>query len=98
MDLNHCLTLRRKARTALRNYIVNNALSIQQEFKIKIPLTIKNMSGTNFANWVFENSHIFMSKRDENINNHELIDLVADFICCINNVTIAESCKEIDIV
>ena len=97
MDLNHCLTLRRKARSALRNYIVNNALSIQKEFKISIPQTIKNMSGTNFSNWVLENSDIIMSKRDENLNNYELIELVADFICCFNNVTIAESCKELDI-
>lgn len=91
MDLNHCLTLRRKARTALRNYIVNNFYSIQQEFKIDIPQTVKNMSGANFSNWIFENSHVFMEKRNEELDNFELIDLVADFICCSNNVTIAES-------
>lgn len=91
MDLNHCLTLRRKARTTLRNYIVQNLISIQEEFQIQIPQTIKNMSGTNFSNWIFENSDVFISRRNEDLDNFELIELVADFICCVNNVTIAES-------
>ena len=95
MDLTSCLAKRRQARTVLRNYIVENISSIQEEFDLEIPQTIKNMSGETFTDFILSHSKQILSKRYKVIENYELIDLLADFICCVNNVSIAECINSI---
>lgn len=92
-DLTSCLMKRRKARTALRNYVVAHAEEIEIEFCVIIPENVKNISGINFGNWVMKNAHVFMTQRD-NALFIEFLELVSDFICCENNVTIAESLEK----
>lgn len=91
MNLQGCLARRSKARKELRRYIFENLEEIQKEFDIEIPKNIKNISGEAFCAWVFNNAKVFLDKRyDEDLMFYEIIDLVADFICCENNVTLAD--------
>ncbi|MBO5954486.1 MAG: hypothetical protein J6Q13_00775 [Clostridia bacterium] len=92
MNLQGCLSRRSTARKMLRNYIVENKEELEIEFGVEIPDCLKNMSGDAFSEWVFNNAKVFLDKRyDEDCMFHEIIDLVADLICCENNVTLAES-------
>ena len=92
MNLNGCLERRSRARKILRNYLVENKDEIIVAFKVDIPNCLKNISGDAFSEWVFNNSKLFLNKRyDEELCFHEVIDMVADLICCENNVTLAQS-------
>ena len=94
MDLTYCKSQRRKARANLRNYLVANLDSVLEEFDLE-PISkneMKNMSAINFSNWVMNNAQdIFKKRNSEDLINYDIIELVAEFICCENNVTIAES-------
>lgn len=92
MNLQGCLSRRSNARKMLKRYIVENREELEIEFQIEIPKCLNNMSGDAFSEWVFNNAKVFLNKRfDEECMFHEIIDLVTDFICCENNVTLAES-------
>lgn len=95
MNLQGCLSRRSEARKELRKYIIENAKEIQEMFNIEIPTNLKNMSGDAFSEWVFNNATIFLQKRYEDDEYSEVIDMVADLICCENNVTLAE-CVNVD--
>ncbi len=90
MNLTNCLCQRRMARTTLRNYIVENKVSIEDELNILIPETIKQMPSEEFSNWIFKIASKIFKIKDEIIENLELVDLLADFVCCENNVNIAK--------
>ena len=51
----YILNKRRKARTELRNYMAHNQIEIQNTFKVKVPLTIVNMSNGKFEKWIYQN-------------------------------------------
>lgn len=93
MDITFYKSQRRRARTALRNYIVERKSQIEAEFDINLPdkKEIKQMSGSQFGAWVMTIAHVIFARRNDDLENYELIDLLSDFVCCENNVTIAES-------
>lgn len=91
MNLQGCLSRRSYARKTLKRYIIENRKELETEFEIEIPQNIKEFTSEEFSNWIFENAETFLRKRyDEDLMFHEIIDLVADFICCENNVSLAE--------
>lgn len=92
MNLQGCLSRRSNARKMLKRYIIENKEEIEREFQIEIPEGLSNLSGDAFSEWVFNNAQVFLDKRfEEDLEYYEVIDLVADLICCENNVTLAES-------
>ena len=91
MNLQGCLSRRSNARKMLKRYIIENKDDIEKEFKIEIPNNIINMSGDAFSAWIFVNLKVFLDKRYEEGDYVEIIDMVADLICCENNVVLAES-------
>lgn len=92
MNLQGCLSRRSNARKMLKRYIIENKEEIEKEFQIEIPEVLTNLSGDAFSEWVFNNAKVFLNKRyEEDLEYYEVIDLVADLICCENNVTLAES-------
>ncbi len=99
MDLTYCKSQRRKARTVLRNYIVDNLDCILQDFKIE-PITkneIKNMSSNCFESWIFNNLKVFLKEKDnEDLYYYDFYDFISEFIAAENNVTLAECVRELD--
>ena len=98
MDLTYCKSQRRRARTLLRNYIVANRSFLVEELELDLPESqeIKQMSSNCFSAWVMKNLNTFLNKRNQKTLYCEFFDLLEDFICCDNNVTIAESVISLD--
>ena len=90
MDLTYCKSQRRKARTALRNYILMSHSEIRRDYGIVLPIEsqLKNMKSDKFDTW-------FISVVDKFNKNREidetLTNLVEEYICSLNNVQIAET-------
>ena len=90
MDLTYCKSQRRKARTALRNYLISFKSEIRRDFGINLPIEsqLKNMKSDKFDMW-------FTSVVDKFNKNKEidqtLTDLIEEYISSLNNVQIAET-------
>lgn len=78
---------RRRARTALRNYFVNNSKQVEEEYQIEIPANIKNLSGEEFSNWLKTVRRTLLSKN----NSSELYLLIAQYSCACTNLRTAEN-------
>lgn len=88
MDLTFCKSERRKARTALRNYMVLFRDEIVNDYKINLPTQkeIRQMHSGDFDVWFNMISDDLKNKEIDIVLN-ELID---NYICCVNNVATAE--------
>ncbi len=89
MDLTYCKSQRRKARTALRNYLVSFKSEIREEFNVVMPIEeqLKNMSSEKFDIWFASVVDLFAQKKEV---DYVLTELIDEYLCCVNNVEIAE--------
>ncbi len=90
MDLTYCKSQRRKARTALRNYLIMLKSEIRRDYNISLPIDsqLKNMSGEKFDEWFASVMSVFLENKENDITLTELID---EYLCSMNNVAIAEA-------
>ena len=85
--VNYWKSERRRARTALRNYIVNNIEELEQDYGIIVPENIKNLSGEEFSKWIKKIENKILEKKQQN----ELYDLLIDYHCACTNVATVEN-------
>lgn len=78
---------RRRARTALRNYIVANVEKLEKEYAIIVPENIKNFSGEELAKWIKKIEYKIL----QNKKSSDLYDLLIDYHCACTNVATAEN-------
>ena len=97
MDLTYCKSQRRKARTALRNYLVSFKSEIRQEFNIVLPIEsqLKNMKSDKFDTWFASVADIFAQNKEF---DYVLTELIDEYLCCVNNVEIAEHESNLNII
>ena len=70
MDLTYCKSQRRKARAALRNYLVALKSEIRNDYGVVLPIEsqLKNMNSAKFDEWFASVVNVFL----ENINHFSL--------------------------
>ena len=90
MDLTYCKSQRRKARTALRNYLVALKSEIRNDYGVVLPIEsqLKNMNSAKFDEWFASVVNVFLENKEIDLTLTELVD---EYLCSLNNVAIAEA-------
>lgn len=78
---------RRKARTAIRNYVVDNIDELEQNYALNIPENIKNLSSVEFSKWIEQVEPKILAKKQP----LELYTLLIDYHCACTNVKTEEN-------
>jgi len=90
MDVTYCKSLKRRTRTALRNYLAENRKGINEFFNVNIPIDIKNFSSETFDRTIINLNAALNNVEDAGFEYDELFDLMSEYMCACSNLEIAE--------